>query len=161
MDSSHTEELLFELYRHMKAEFPELSYEGRGRRARLTLAMTPSDKILIDMSSKVSDGLRVGFVLDIDVTHSPRRKAYEKRLLSVQDVVENVLNCPLVQNELLENTAKTGQARWCKIGSHHRMGVHLMVRYPEQNWRDLQGVSSKLAGPIAEEIKRLRSLSEQ
>jgi len=149
---------LVELFRLIKPELSCLEYQPD--KHRLLLRLNNSDYFLVDRSSKVPDGVRVAFVVDLDVKSSSRRADYESQLRASSSEVERILGCPVVFHEKLEATASTGQLKWCKIQKHSRMGVHIIIREPNADWSVRADAYRMIHPLVSESIGRLCSLVE-
>jgi len=149
------------VHENLSPKYPTLRRESKDGQVRLNIPLNGDDSIIVDQSSKISDGLRIGYVLDLDSAHSTRRIFYKEHLLRQIAQVESELACPVVQRERLEYTAATRQTRWCKIGHHRRMGVHVIVRNLSADWTDPVSAAGSLTQDVGEMIERLLLLARR
>lgn len=115
---------------------------------RLVVPWKDNDAFLFDFSSKVSDGLRCGFVVDLFVEYSERRTIYERILGASAGEVEDALGCTVVTRVDDREMTARGMKAWTKISHHRRMGVYCIFRLPNAEWND-PSLSAALLLPLA------------
>ena len=95
---------------------------------RVRIPVNEKDGYLVDFSSKVPDGVRISFVLDIDLKNSPRRAALQEKMMDEEESLEKLFSAPVIKRKDDAQVRKEGYGKWIKIGKHRRMGFFQFVR---------------------------------
>ena len=95
---------------------------------RVRIPINDKDGYLVDFSSKVPDGVRNSFVLDIDIKNSPRRAALQEKMMNEEEHIEKLFSAPIIRRKDDAEVRKEGFRKWIKIGKHRRMGFFQFVR---------------------------------
>lgn len=98
---------------------------------RVRIPVNDKDGYLVDFSSKVPDGVRISFVLDIDIKNSSRRADLQEKLIDEELQIEKLFNVPVIKRKDDSQVRNEGYRKWIKIGKHRRMGFFQFVRNPE------------------------------
>ena len=100
----------------LREKLPGITVDAR--KARLLLQWRDKDYFNIYISNKIDDGVRIGFVLDLDVEGSERRVVFEEVLLSRQVLLESALGAKVVSRIKDPDIVKThNMQNWLKVPS--------------------------------------------
>lgn len=121
----------------------QLAHHDSGR--CILLPWKGNDAFLFDFSSKVPDGLRCCFVVDVLVKASDRRCAYARMLGAAPGALESALGCTVISRADDGDLANQGMIRWAKVSHHRRMGVYCIHRLPSADWTNENHIAQELA----------------
>lgn len=122
MNSNKQVELLKEIEKRL--DYMGASFE---KKSRVVFPINDKDAYLVDFSSKVPDGVRICYVLDLDETHSYRREKLQKELEDEKKYLEKMFNTHVSKKRY--EPYKEGDMSWLYIGHHHRMGFFQFIRF--------------------------------
>lgn len=148
--------LLGAILDNLQDELPSIQFDNKG--PRLVLDWEGPDKFIIDFSSRVADGIRCSFVVDLDAPDSERRSEFQARLLRSASIVEDMLGTIITNNTKEEDLVAGGYLQWAKVSRHRRMGVYCFYRSPGLDMNDEHAVAEAFAPNILQFIDRVDSL---
>lgn len=156
--SSQETRLLNVLLNNLQDELPNLQFVRHKEGPRLIMSWVGQDSFLFDFSSKVSDGIRCGFVVDLNIPDSERRSEFQSLLLRSSEAVENILGAVIANGVSEDRLIESGYSHWAKVTNHRRMGVCCFYRAPGIDMTDETAVTEAFAPKILQFIDRVDSL---
>lgn len=156
----HESLLLGSILDSLQDELPSLRFVKHKEGPRLVLNWSGPDSFIIDFSSRVSDGIRCGFVVDLDVPDSERRSQFQAHLLKRQNEVEDTLGAVVVNGVGEQRLIESGYTRWVKVTNHRRMGVCGIYRAPGLDMSNPSLVVEAYSPLVCQFIDKMDSLLE-
>ncbi|WP_031407184.1 hypothetical protein [Geobacillus vulcani] len=132
--------ILQSLLESLKTHYPKAIFDkSKEGRYRLLIPYTTKDQFIVDFSFEVPDGIRMGFVLDIDQPEprdGGRRKEFQKIIAPYLPQLAKVLDAVVIKKQKNESIIKDGRFSWIKNSAHRRMGLHQYRRFSNINFEN-------------------------
>lgn len=152
-------EVLQTLVDKLTDEYPRTNFNHyyKASEDRVIIPYKETDKFIIDFSEDILDGIRLGFVIDLDKRNSSRRKEYNKTLKEDEGFIEELFDA-----EVLGKKEKPGEdlKEWVKISRNRRRGLHKYIRNEDLDWTNKEEVIDYVLPEIHQFIDDVETLLE-
>jgi hypothetical protein len=168
LNKTSKRKILALLTEQLKDKFPnvDLQHSNKENDDRVVIPLNGNDSFIFYFSDMVENTLRLGFVIDLDLEDSERRKLYEEILSNEVAEIEALFGTKVfsanklskIKNMSDENIIKQGVKEWLKISHHRRKGIYKMKRIEPNSFKEIDEIVATLIKEVLMFIDSIDSL---